>query len=120
MKAIFWLVCLLGVFIVATYLLVIFTPMTYLTFYSEIDFGPFSLPWVVDIARQGLEGAPQSYCKEPYLLVWNGSFGRLSTLPESHECRELVLGNTDIISEHTRITLTAMSDFNSKLIEVCF
>jgi hypothetical protein len=126
MKTVFWLVCLCSVFVAACYFLAIFKPMTYLKFYSDIGFGPLSLPWVVDMAKQGLEGTPQSYCEQPYLLVWNGSFGQLSTLPEGsvlpegNKYQELVLGNTGIVREQTKNALTAMSDFNAKLIEICF
>lgn len=126
MKAVIWFVCLCSVFFAACFFLAMFKPMTYLRLYSDFGLGPLSLPWVVDMATQGLEGQPQSYCKEPNLLVWNGSFGRLSTLPdgfvlpESHEYRELVLGNTGIVREQAKNALTAMADFNAKLIELCF
>lgn len=126
MKAAVWLFCLCGVFVFASYMLAVFAPIMYLKLYSGIGFGPFSLSWVVDMARQGLEGATQSYCEEPYILVWNGSFGRLSTLPEGTllpeiaAYRELVLGNTDYVTDNVMNALAAMSSFNAKLIELCF
>ncbi len=126
MRAVFWLVGFSGCFIAASYLLVIFSPMTYLKIYGSIGLGPFSLPWVVDLAEQGLGSAPQLYCEDPILLSWQGSFGEFNLLPENiaqpevDEYNKLVLGRTDYMTASTNAALTAMSDFNSQLVALCF
>lgn len=126
MRAVFWLVGFSGLFISTSYLLVVVMPMTYLKIYSSVGFGPFSLPWVIDLAKQDLERIPQSYCEAPFLLSWQGSFGEFNLLPENVSPLEadsytkLILGRTDFITEDTTTALTAISDFNSQLVVLCF
>jgi len=126
LKTLTWVVAGIALFAFALCMVAVLLPVTYLKFHSVLGFGPMSMSWAVSQAHEGLIERAADYCNEPVLLSWHGSFGGGPVVPDGiplppqDAFEELVLVNSGIIYEHTKLVLDTMAKFNIELLNKCF
>lgn len=123
MKAIAWMFGGGGVFLLIAWLLAAQFPATYLSFHLERNIQPFPLQWAVTRALNDLQDDPTSYCNDPFLFAFQGSWGihmlvpEGASLPSASEYRELIYFAPAFPHEDTG---RAMVEFNEVMLAQCF
>jgi len=101
-------------------------PISYLGAADRFGFSPVSKSRAVELALSRLNRDPISFCEDPVRLVWWGSFGEFTmdskkAYEESgRPFREIVLGETGIMSARNKKTVQSAHAFNADVIAACF